>query len=104
MIKVKRFLDTYAYILIILFVGCLYTLSRAAPIKDYPIYYEYFGITISLWYLMTGIAILIRQAWGYYLFKSFLYVLLLAFPIGTIISLKSLSYMNRNNAKGLFTG
>ena len=103
MITGKRFLDIYGYLLIIFFFGCIYTLYVVTAIGYLPFYRDYFGMAISLWYLITGIGILTRKEWGYYLFKSFLYVLLLAFPIGTIISVKSLRYMKRNGIKNLFT-
>ena len=102
MSKGKRFLDLYGWILIILFCGCLYTLWVYFHVEDRQISNNYFGITVSLWYLMTGIGILTRKKWGYYLFKSFLYILILAFPIGTIISYKSLAYMKENAIKNFF--
>jgi hypothetical protein len=104
MTKEKRFLNVYGWILILFFCGCLYTLWVTSYIEDHPISHDYFVITISLWYLITGIGILARREWGYYLFKSFLYVMFLAFPIGTIISYKSLGYMKRNNIKRFFGG
>jgi uncharacterized membrane protein YfcA len=57
---------------------------------------------MTIWYLITGVGVLTRRKWGYYLFKIFLYVLLLAFPIGTLIGYKSLKYIKRNNIKRLF--
>ena len=102
MTKGKRFLDIYGYLLIVSFVGCLYTLHTSAAIGISPIFRNYFGITVSLLYLVTGIGILARKEWGYYLFKFFLFALFLAFPIGTIISYKSLGYMKRNDIKSHF--
>ena len=102
MTKGNRFLNIYGYTLILLFLGGLYTLYVTASIEDYPITHNYFAITISLYYLMTGIGILARKEWGYYLFKFFLYMLFLAFPIGTIISWKSLDYMKKNDIKSLY--
>jgi hypothetical protein len=100
--KKMRFVKIFGYTLIILFVGCLFTLGIYSSIEKRSLYYNYFGIALSLWYLITGIGILIRQKWGYYLFKFFLYVLLLAFPIGTIISYKSLAYIKEKDIKYLF--
>ena len=102
MTKGNRFLNIYGYTLILFFLGGLYTLYVIASIEDLPIIHNYFGITISLYYLITGIGILARKEWGYYLFKFFLYVLVLAFPIGTIISWKSLDYMKKNDIKSLY--
>jgi len=100
--KKIRFIKIFGYILIFLFVGCLFTLFISSSIERRPFYNNYFGISISLWYLITGIGIITHQKWGYYLFKFFLYVLFLAFPIGTVIAYKSLAYIKRNDIKNLF--
>lgn len=97
-----RFLKIYAYILIASSIGCVYTLYVSAYFEKRPWYYNYFGISMLIWYLITGIGILMRKMWGYYLFKLFLYVLLLGFPIMTYISYKSLQYTKKNNIKVLF--
>ena len=97
-----RFLKIYAYVLLAGFIGCIYTLYVSANFQNRPFYNSYFGIVVSIWYLITGIGILLRTKWGYHLFKFFLYVLLFVFPIGTIISYKSLQYMKRNNINKLF--
>jgi|GEM_PF-1466508 len=102
MIRGTRFVKIYGYVLIIFFGGCLYTVYVTSQIQDRPIYSFYFGNIISLWYFITGVGLLARRIWGYYLFKVFLYLLFLAFPIGTIISYKSLQYMKRNDIKNLF--
>jgi hypothetical protein len=54
------------------------------------------------WYLTTGVGILLRRKWGYFFFKSFLFFLLLGFPIVTFFAYKSLKYIKRNNIKTLF--
>jgi len=95
------FLRMYGYILILFSLACLYTLFVSPP-EGGPFWSNYFVIIVSAWYLITGMSILTRQAWGYYLFIFFLYVLFLAFPIGTIISYKSLKYIKKNDIKGLF--
>jgi len=97
-----RFIKIFGYGLIILFVGCLYTIFVSSSIDKYPVFWNYFGITISLWYLITGVGILARTKWGYYLLKGFLYLLFLAFPIGTIISYSSLRYIKKENIRDLF--
>jgi len=52
--------------------------------------------------MATGLGVLYRTRWGYYLFKLFLYLLLLGFPIGTFISYKALSYMKRHRIETHF--
>lgn len=100
--KSVRFLKIFGYILIALFIGGIITIYASSSAQNKPFYDHYWGITISGWYLITGIGILARKRWGYFLFNFFLYVLLLAFPIGTIISYKSLRYIESNNIQNLF--
>lgn len=96
------FLRIYGNILIIFSVACLCTFVLLLSSKDQPSSHYIFGIIVTFWYLVTGIGVLMRQRWGYYLFKLFLYVLFLAFPVGTYISYKSLVYIKTNNVKALF--
>jgi len=96
------FLRIYGTILIIFFVACLCTFVLLLSSKDQTSSHYIFGIIVTFWYLITGIGVLMRQRWGYYLFKLFLYVLFLAFPVGTFISYKSLVYIKTNNVKDLF--
>jgi hypothetical protein len=91
----SRFLNIYGWILVGLFVGCLYTLYIVAKIESQSVFINYFGVVVSIYYLATGIGILARKLWGYYLLKSFLYILLMGFPIGTFISIKSLRFMKK---------
>jgi len=61
-----------------------------------------FLIAVHLFYLSTGVGVVLRTKWGYFLFKAFLYLMLLGFPIGTIISYVGLSYMKRHQLKRYF--
>ena len=92
-----RFLNIYGIILLIFFLSCLYTFYISLNIEYLKIDFYIFGIAVSLWYLATGIGILLRKKWGYYLFKSFLYFCLLLFPVGTLISFYSLRYIRKND-------
>ena len=102
MTKGMGFIRVYGFVLIGLFVGCVYTICVISQMQGRPFDSCKLGYVISLWYFITGIGLLARKPWGYYLFKCFLYVLFLAFPIGTIVSYKSLSYIKRNGIKSLF--
>jgi putative copper export protein len=59
------------------------------------------GISL-IYYYLTGIGMILKTKWGYILFKTFLYLALLAFPIGTVISYITLSYIKKNNIKQYF--
>ena len=45
---------------------------------------------------LLGIGILMQKMWGLYLLKIYLYILVLGFPIGTFIGVKSLRYIRKN--------
>ena len=62
----------------------------------------YFVIFVAAWDLATGLGVIKLTKWGYYLFKIFLYLLLICFPIGTLISYKTLKYMKKNDIKSYF--
>lgn len=98
----SRFIKGYGIILIILFVVSFLSILLFSSIEGYPKSNQYIGILISLWYLITGIGILSLKKPGYFLFKFFLFVLFIAFPIGTIISYKSLKYIKENNIKNFY--
>ena len=97
-----RFIKIYGYILISFFIITVASLYIFLPAEVSPIHHSYFGVIISIWYLVTGIGILSMRKWGYFLFKFFLYFLLIAFPIGTIISYKSLKYIKDNNIRDMY--
>ncbi len=105
MLKKERFLRTYGIALIFLSACSIYILVRLYSMEDRPPDIHEFVIFFMLmggWYLTTGVGILLRSKWGYFFFKSFLYLLLLAFPIGTFIAYASLKYIKRNHIKTLF--
>lgn len=62
----------------------------------------YFLIGTLVFYFLAGLGVVLQKKWGYLLFKLFLYILLLGFPIGTIISYLTLSYMKRHQIKRYF--
>jgi hypothetical protein len=106
MMKTERFLNIYGWVLIGFSAGGLYSLYclwSIWSIESPPASMAYFGITLTVWYFVTGIGILKRKRWGYYLLKSFLYVLLISFPIGTFISYKSLKFMKKNSIRKEFS-
>lgn len=65
-------------------------------------FHFYFWIGSVIFYFLTGVGVIRLTKWGYILFKSFLYLFLLAFPIGTIISCITLRYMRRHQIKSHF--
>ncbi len=101
----ERFLKTYGIVLIFLSACgfCMLVLLYIMGVRPRDIrLFVIFSILMGSWYLTTGIGILLRRKWGYFFFKSFLYFLLLSFPIGTFIAYASLKYIKSNDIKSLF--
>ena len=57
---------------------------------------------IVMLYMVTGVGLIARTRWGYALLKCFVYVLFLAFPVGTVLSYLALSYMRRHGIRRHF--
>lgn len=57
---------------------------------------------IVVLYAVTGIGLIVRTRWGYALLKCSLYLLYLAFPVGTVLSYVALSYARRHGIKRHF--
>lgn len=53
-------------------------------------------------YLLIGVGVVSLSKWGYYPFKVFLYITLFAFPVGTIVSYLTLSYMKKHQIERYF--
>jgi len=61
-----------------------------------------FVVGALAFHLFTGLGTLFLTRWGYPLFKIFLYLLFVAFPIGTIISYITLRYLRQNDLRPYF--
>ncbi len=70
---------------------------------DWPQWMVYFFAANAAFYFMASLGLLTRMLLGYYLLQVFLYVLLLSFPIGTLIAVRTLRYMKRNSIRSLFS-
>ncbi len=66
--------------------------------KDFSI----FLFVMVAWHILTGIGIVVQRFWGLVLFKFYLYVLYIGFPIGTYIARKTLRYMRENKIEKYF--
>ena len=54
-----------------------------------------FVIISCLFYIIVGLGAMFNWRFGLFVFKAFLILFLLAFPVGTIISIWTLKYMKR---------
>jgi hypothetical protein len=87
----------------IYFFGSIYFKRGLSPLgSGFDIFQFIFALILPVFYLITGIGLLRNAKWGYYMFKALLYSLILAFPIGTIISYQLLPYIKKNEIKKYF--
>jgi hypothetical protein len=67
-----------------------------------PSWFTLLGVIQALTFLIGGVGVVMRKPWAYYVLKIILYWLLIAFPIGTVISVKMLNYIKKNKIKHFF--
>jgi hypothetical protein len=53
-------------------------------------------------HFFTGIGVILKKKWGYPLLKLYLYLLLLAVPLGTLLAIKILRYIKDNEIEYFF--
>jgi hypothetical protein len=70
---------------------------------DSPQWMIYFFAANLAFYFIGSLGLITRGLLGYYTLMVFLYVLLLSFPIGTLIAVRILRYVKRNSIRSLFT-
>lgn len=61
-----------------------------------------FILANMLFGLVGSIGLFFRLATGYYLLKAYLYLLVLGFPLGTVLAYASLRFIRKNNVKKEF--
>ncbi len=100
--KKSFFISTCTFVMFLLAAVCVSATLILSANEGKPLYSDFFGIGMAIWYLLVGVGLLSRSMWGYCLLKAFLFILALGFPIGTLISYYSLKYMKNNDIKDLF--
>ncbi len=98
----SQFVRLFGYLFALFFVLTVMLYYQSFFISDFPPSLRRFVAANAIFYLIGSVTILSRRLAGYYLLKVFLGVLLLAFPIGTIIGVKILRYMKRQNIRSVF--
>ena len=63
-----------------------------------------FVVVVSAIHLWTGAAVLRRRRIGYHMLRGYLYCMIVAFPVGTVLAMLMLSYMKRHNIERYFGG
>ncbi|PKN66657.1 MAG: hypothetical protein CVU57_05230 [Deltaproteobacteria bacterium HGW-Deltaproteobacteria-15] len=54
-----------------------------------------FSVSASLLQIITGLGLLFRRLWGFYLFRFQLHLLYFAFPLGTWLAHRTLRYIDK---------
>ena len=80
----------------------IYSLLEDADIEKNVNFLLFIIISIFI-HSFVGISILSKRRWGLFVFKLYLYLMLLAIPIGTYISKKFFEYIENNNIEDLYT-
>jgi len=62
----------------------------------------YFFIFVNALNAIVCVGVLSQSKWGYHLFRTLLYMLLFGFPIGTLISYSTRSYIQRHHIERYF--
>lgn len=92
----------FSYILIIsAIIGIPMSISLQSD-PNFDNSFSTFLIILALWNLITGIGILTKKKFGFQVFKIYLYILYIGFPIGTIISKKLFEYIKENNVERFY--
>jgi hypothetical protein len=66
--------------------------------------FRVFLLVASSMHFITGLGIILKTTWGYYLLLAYLYLMLLGIPIGTYLGLKGLRYVRDPRIKAFFGG
>ncbi|MCK4828752.1 hypothetical protein KA005_74160 [bacterium] len=100
----KRFkpIRTFGYIITAIGIFGAFLLLAEWNDPNFTLTFKLFSIFMTVWHLLTGLGILLRISWGFYLLKFYLYVLMLGIPIGTLIAKKILDYMRDNEIESFF--
>jgi len=102
----------FGWVLIVLTIIGLYFDGNFLLDRESPIYIFgqeppsrpliYFILVATIFPFLTGIGVVRLTKWGYILFKIFLYTAIVAFPIGTVVSFFTLSYIKKHQIKQYF--
>ena len=87
----------FGYFFIVLGIcGFAVLLTELRDIEQLILVWLFIG-SLSLFHLMLGIGIVLKKRLGFGVFKTYLQCMYIAFPVGTILSKKTLEYIEQNN-------
>ncbi len=94
----------FGYCLILMSIIILLVEFSSSERNLFKMEFRLFAIEVSFVHFFIGLGVILRKKWGYYCFRLYLYLLSVAFPIGTFIGLKMLRYIDQHNVKKIFWG
>lgn len=95
-------INIFGYFFISIGLGGILTALNWVLQKNYDNGFLLFILISGLVYFVTGLALILKQKWGYYLIIFFLKILYIGFPIGTYISKKGLRFLKKDEVKNIF--
>lgn len=98
----RRFVTLFASLFGVFFLGTLCFSYVVSSNPELPHWMRYFVAANLLFYAVGALGLFGCRLFGFYALKVFLYVLLLSFPIGTLIAVRILRYMKRQGVRSLF--
>ena len=76
--------------------GFLVLFTKLTDVKYLIVVWIFIGL-VSLYHLLLGIGVILKKKWVFGMFKGYLRLLYLGFPVGTYISRKTTRYIDENN-------
>jgi hypothetical protein len=71
-------------------------ITKLQDVDYLPVVWTFIG-SISIFHLVLGMGIIKKNKWIFGVFKQYLRLLYVAFPIGTYIAKETLKYIEKNN-------
>lgn len=76
--------------------GFLVLFTKLTDVKYLLVVWTFISL-VSLFHLVTGVGVIFKKKWVFALFKGYLNLLYIGFPIGTYIARETLRYIDENN-------
>lgn len=93
----------FSLILIAIGIVCVVMNYGLDGSPDYTIEFKVFVLVVAMIHFFIGISVYTKLKVGFYTFKCYLYLIYIAFPVGTLIARKTLKYMDDKGMKNNFT-
>ncbi len=82
------------FFVIIAFLGFFILIFKLSDVKYLLIVWVFVG-SVSFFHLLLGTGIVLRKKWSFPIFKAYLHLLYLGFPVGTYLARATLNYIDK---------